>query len=237
MADTLGLDKLQYEIIGNRRRQNSAIFMLEPETGLSMADANGLRKILLNDLGGVAVRAFGLTVETADGSEKATHRYCSVGHVFEDMAELIRNLRKITVKEAPDSFGQSLGVKYVFDSADFEDGGLLLPISAESLQAKNPAVSFANGDSRILALVREASDQYIRLVIRLFFAEGVGFVEADGNRVSGDPIGVIPIESQHSPVVRCAIRDDDGVVRMEIETNGSITPESALRNAFMIMSR
>lgn len=225
---------LPYEQTGEGPSAYTARFRFSSDLGV--ADVNELRRIMLSELGGIAIRAFALKVKVGEKAEETVlHRYCAIGNVREDVAMLIRNLRHIVVKNSTYKPRTVYGEEYSFDSSDFEEGGTELEIDCGKLVVKNPAVRFVNEGQPVMTLVREADDQDVVLTLMLFFDDRPGFTDAKENEVESDSFDVIAIDSQHSPVLRCAFHEDEasGRILAEVETNGAITPEDALKNAFL----
>ena len=224
-----------YDRMGDNPNANPARFRFAADSGLDIANINELRRIMLSDLAGIAIRAFGLKIRVGEKEEVVLHRYCAVDNLREDMATLIRNLRRAVIAGDRYKSGTSDGEEYVFESSDFGVHETELVIDCGKLFEKNPAVRFVDDGHPIMTLVRETNAQNITLRLKLFFDDRPGFVEAKDNKFETDSFDVIPIDAQHSPVTRCAIHEDEttNCVLAEIETNGAIAPEEALNNALM----
>ena len=84
---------LPYEQTGEGPSAYTARFRFSGDLGV--ADVNELRRIMLSELGGIAIRAFALKVKVGEKAEETVlHRYCAIGNVREDVAMLIRNLKR-----------------------------------------------------------------------------------------------------------------------------------------------
>jgi len=233
-AESPDSGNLPYEHMGDGPGANTARFRFKSD--LDIADVNELRRIMLGELGGIAIRAFGIKVNVGGkGEETILHRYCAIDNVREDTATLIRNLRHVVVENARYKPGTAYGEEYVFDASDFDEDETELEVDCGKLVEKNPAVRFVNENQPVMTLVRETCDQDIELTLRLFFDDKPGFQSFEENEYPSDSFDVIPIDAQHSPVIRCAFHKDEAsrCVLAEIETNGAMTPEDALKNAFL----
>ena len=246
-------DSLVYERIGDDPDANPSRFRFRLKDDLGVADSDGLRrnelrlkvnnlrKLMLSRLDGVAVRAFSVSIDVGGKVDTAPHKYYALDNLREDMPSLIRNLRRITLNGARDLQDGDLVLEreIVLDEGLRDEKGnpiMERKISCadfnDALQSKMPSATFVN-DEYIATLVRERGDQEVRLTLRLLLDERTGFVEAGKNREDADPLTVIPIDSQHSPVIRCAMHEDDAAenVIVEIETNGAISPDEAVKEA------
>jgi DNA-directed RNA polymerase subunit alpha len=96
-------------------------------------------------------------------------------------------------------------------------------------------VEILNPDVHIATL-----DKKTKLELYLTIGRGRGYRPAEDNKSADQPIGVIPIDSIFSPVRRVAYnveparvgqRTDYDKLVLDIETNGAIDPQSALREA------
>src|SRR2546425_13342465 len=100
-------------------------------------------------------------------------------------------------------------------------------------------VEILNPDAHIATLEKKA-----KLEMYLTIGRGRGYVSAEGNKSPEQPIGVIPIDSIFSPVRRVAYnveaarvgqRTDFDKLTLDIETDGSLEPQAALRAAAEIL--
>lgn len=100
-------------------------------------------------------------------------------------------------------------------------------------------VEVTNPDAYVATL-----DDGGRLEMRLTIRRGRGYVSADDNKRPGTPLGVIPVDSIFSPVTRVAYsveparvgqRTDYDRLTLEVETNGAVEPDAAVRRAAEIL--
>ena len=193
---------------------------LEPGYGITIG--NALRRVLLSSLEG-----FAITSVRIDGVD---HEFSSLPGVVEDMTDIILNLKQIRFRqqlEDTDSEKVSLDIK---DNTVFKAGDLNEHMQA--FQVLNPDVEICH---------MEASTN---LHIELTIEKGRGYVPSDENKKASDPIGVIAIDSIHTPIknVRYEVSDyrveqktDFEKLTLDIETDGSIHPKDALTEAATIL--
>jgi DNA-directed RNA polymerase subunit alpha len=100
-------------------------------------------------------------------------------------------------------------------------------------------VELLNGDTHIATLEKKT-----KLEMYLTIGRGRGYSPAEENKSPDQPIGVIPIDSIFSPVKRVAYqveaarvgqRTDYDKLTLDIETDGSVAPQAALREAAEIL--
>jgi DNA-directed RNA polymerase subunit alpha len=100
-------------------------------------------------------------------------------------------------------------------------------------------VEILNPDTHIATLEKRA-----KLELYLTIGRGRGYRPAEGNKSPEQPIGVIPIDSIFSPVRRVAYnveaarvgqRTDFDKLTLDIETDGSVDPQAALREAAEVL--
>lgn len=196
---------------GPNRRQ-FAIGPLEPGFGYTIG--NSLRRTLLSSIPGAAV-----TEVRFDG---ALHEFDTLPGVTEDITDIILNLKDlILVVHSRGPVTMRLDAK---GPADVTAGDIR--ISSE-VEIKNPGLHIATLNDKG------------RLGVDITAGRGRGYVSAERNKTS-TAIGVIPVDSIYSPVRRVAFSVEDTRVEqstdydrllLEVETDGSITPEDALASA------
>jgi len=202
-----------YEPAGDNRGR----FIVEPlARGFGYTFGNSLRRVLLSSLEGAAISAVKIV-----GVE---HEFSTVPHVKEDVTDIILNLKGLVflmhgevddhevqlVKEGPGTV----------TAADIQ-----LPANVEVMNPDAYVCSLEDGG---------------RLEMQMTVRRGRGYASSDENKQTETILGVIPIDSIFSPVVRVAYnveparvgqRTDFDKLTLEVETNGSIDPESAVSKA------
>ncbi|MEZ5979832.1 MAG: DNA-directed RNA polymerase subunit alpha [Planctomycetota bacterium] len=194
-------------------------FVVEPfERGFGNTIGNGLRRALLSSIEGTAV--------TSVFIEGAVHEFDSLEGVYEDVTDVILNIKRLRIRmpgDGPITCRITKSGKGAVTGADVECEGDAVVI--------NKDLHIAN-----LTLDRELN---IEMVVK----KGRGYVPAEENRDESLPLGTIPVDSVYSPVhrVRFAVEatrvgkftNYDRLV-MEIWTDGTISPEMALTEAAKI---
>jgi DNA-directed RNA polymerase subunit alpha len=203
------------------RRDNYAKFVIEPlERGFAITLGNALRRVLLSSIPGAAV-----TYVKIDG---VLHEFSTLPGVVEDTTNLLLNLKGLPIK---------------LDSEDPKV--LMLHVSGEREVtaadiAPDADVEILQPDYHIATLTAPNA----RLVMELGVEKHRGYVTADRQRNIEHMIGLIPLDSIFSPIKKVNFSVDDTRVgqnvdydrlTLEIETNGSITPDDALATAAQIL--
>jgi DNA-directed RNA polymerase subunit alpha len=197
--------------------ENRGTFTIEPlDKGFGYTFGNSLRRVLLSSLGGAAIKSVRI--------EGVAHEFSTVPGVKEDVTDIVLNLKDIVVRMHTD--------------ADEVEAPLVATGPGE-VKAKDidlPAgVEILNPDAPIATLEKRT-----KLEMYLTIGRGRGYSPAEDNKSEEQPIGVIPIDSIFSPIRRTAYavdsarvgqRTDFDKLSLEIETDGSIEPASALREA------
>lgn len=193
---------------------------LEPGYGTTIG--NALRRVLLSSLEGYAI-----TSVQIDGVD---HEFSSIPGVVEDMTDIILRLKQIRFRrqlEDTDSEKLSFTVKgqTVLKAGDLNS-------NLNSFQVLNPELEICH------------MEPTTELHITLCIDKGRGYVPADENKRATDPIGVIAIDSIHTPIKKVMYAVDDYRVEQrtdyekltfDIETDGSIHPKEALKEAATIL--
>src|ERR1700747_299731 len=197
--------------------ENRGSFTIEPlDRGFGYTFGNSLRRVLLSSLSGAAV--------TSVRIEGGAHEVSTIRGVKEDVTDIVLNLKGVVCRlhsgateiEAP---------LVVAGPGDNTAKAFALPSGVEIL----------NPDAHIATLEKKT-----KLEVYLTIGRGRGYRPAEENKSADQPIGVIPIDSIFSPVRRVAYaveqarvgqRTDYDKLTLDIETDGSIEPQGALREA------
>jgi DNA-directed RNA polymerase subunit alpha len=204
---------------GKDSRKHS-IFTIEPlETGFGMTLGNSLRRILLSSLQGAAVTRIKI--------EGVLHEFSSIPGVLEDVTDIILNLKTLAVRSHAE------GEKTV--TLRYKGAG---EVTASDIEATHD-IEFIDPDHHI-ATLNETAD----LVMELTIGTGKGYVPASHQLSDDNEIGVILMDAIYSPVRRVSFKVDDARVgqvtdydklTLEVETNGTVSPEDALAYAARIL--
>jgi DNA-directed RNA polymerase subunit alpha len=197
---------------------------LEPlERGFGHTLGNALRRILLSSMPGCAV-----TEVEIDG---VLHEYSSKEGVQEDIIEILLNLKGLAVILE----GKNEAVLTVTKSGEG-------PVTAADIQHDGD-VTITNPDHVICTLTGEGS-----VSMRIKVEMGRGYVPASARRDAEDEdraIGRLLVDASFSPVVRIAYDVDSARVEqrtdldklvLDMETNGTLDPEEAIRRASTILA-
>ncbi len=195
-------------------------FVMEPlERGYAITLGNSMRRVLLSTLPGAAV-----TSVKIDG---VVHEFSTIEGVKEDVTEIILNIKELIVKLYAE------GTKTVYIDAVGPCN-----VTGESIKADSE-VEILNKDQHIATLGDGA-----KLNIEMTVSKGRGYVPAEGNKPATNIIGVIPIDSIYSPVVKCNPVFDDtrvgsavdkGRLTLEVWTDGSMGANEAVSLAAKIL--
>jgi DNA-directed RNA polymerase subunit alpha len=196
---------------------NRGTFTIEPlDRGFGYTFGNSLRRVLLSSLSGAAV--------TSVRIEGVAHEFSTIQGVKEDVTDVVLNLKGIVCKMHSDATEVEAPL-VVTGPGDITAKDIDLPAGVEIL---NPDVHVATLDKKT------------KLELYLTIGRGRGYRPAEENKTADQPIGVIPIDSIFSPVRRVAYaveqarvgqRTDFDKLTLDIETDGSIDPHAALREA------
>lgn len=197
-------------------------FSAEPfERGFGVTVGNSLRRILLSSLEGSAV--------TRVKIQGVQHEISTIPGVVEDVTDIILNVKSLVVKNSSE---QAKTIRI-----DRHERGVVTAaniITDESVQIINP--------EHILATLTDD----VPFVMEMTVENGRGYRTADENSGPEREIGVIPVDSSFSPVVRVKYDIEDTRVGqrtnydklvMEIWTNGTVTPQLALVEGAKILRK
>jgi len=196
---------------------NRGSFVIEPlDRGFGYTFGNSLRRVLLSSLAGAAV--------TSVRIEGVAHEFSTISGVKEDVTDIVLNLKGIVCRMHSDA-SEIEAALVATGPGDITAADIDLPSGVEIL---NPEVHIATLDKKS------------RLELYLTIGRGRGYRQAEDNKSPDQPIGVIPIDSIFSPVRRVAYaveqarvgqRTDFDKLTLDIETDGSVDPQAALREA------
>jgi DNA-directed RNA polymerase subunit alpha len=193
---------------------------LEPGYGITVG--NALRRILLSSLEGFAITS--IHIEGVD------HEFSSIEGVVQDVTEIILNLKQVRFKrQIEDSDSETVNFT-ISNQTKFTAGDIGKATSSFQV---------LNTDLLICEL-----DKKVKLNIELTINKGRGYVPSDENKSEDAKIGTIAIDSIYTPIknVKYTIEDyrveqrtDYEKLVFEIDTDGSIDPKTALKEAARIL--
>jgi DNA-directed RNA polymerase subunit alpha len=217
MTTDFQVPRITSEKVDDRR----GTFTIEPlDKGFGYTFGNSLRRVLLSSLGGAAI--------TSVRIEGVAHEFSTVAGVKEDVTDIILNLKDLVVRMHTD--------------ADEVEAPLVATGPGE-VKAKDidlpSGVEILNPEAPIATLEKKT-----KLEVYLTIGRGRGYSPAEENKSDEQPIGVIPIDSIFSPIRRASYsvaaarvgqRTDFDKLTLDLETDGSIEPAAALREASEIL--
>ncbi len=193
---------------------------LEPGYGITVG--NALRRILLSSLEG-----FAITTVKIEGID---HEFSTITGVMEDVTEIILNLKQVRFKRIVDDVDHEKVVIKISGQDVFKAGSLNNALS--SFEVLNPE----------LVILRMEPD--VKLQVELTISKGRGYVPAEENQPADSEFGLIAIDSIFTPVrnvkysvenFRVEQKTDYEKLLLEIDTDGSIHPKEALKEAAKIL--
>jgi DNA-directed RNA polymerase subunit alpha len=195
-------------------------FVIEPlERGFGLTLGNALRRVLISSLQGAAITAVRI-----DG---VLHEFSTLPGVIEDVTEIILNLKQVRLKLHGD--GPKKGTFEARGKSEVRAGDLVVDADIVVL----------NPDLHIATLNKDGD---LRMEVEI--DGGRGYVSADQHSQTDRPIGVIPIDSVFSPVIKCNYnvettrlgqRIDYDRLAIEVWTDASILPSDAVAVAAKIL--
>ncbi len=212
------------KIVMQKATDYSGLFEFRPlEPGFGVTIGNALRRVLLSSLEGYAISSIKI-----DGVE---HEFSTIKGVMEDMTEIILNLKQVRLKNEVDETVEeekifiSLKDKEVFKAGDIEK-------HTNVFRVMNP-------DLVICRMEGSA-----KLEIELTVTKGRGYVPAEENKPKDDQLSVVAIDAIYTPIknvrynvenTRVEQKTDYEKLIIEVDTDGTIHPEEAIKEASKIL--
>lgn len=214
------IEKPKIEIVEISEDNRYGKFVCEPlERGYGTTLGNSLRRILLSSLPGAAITSIRI-----DG---VLHEFSTIPGVRDDVTNIILNLKSLCFKMLSDE------PKVLRIDVEGEREATAADIIPDA------DIEILNPELHIATLNKEGS-----LHMEMTVERGRGYVSADKNKKPDHVIGIIPIDSIFSPVLRVNYTVSDTRVGnatdydklvLEIWTDGSIRPEEAVSKAASIL--
>ena len=214
MPESIELDESTYSNTQGR-------FIVQPlEKGYGVTIGNTFRRVLLSSLPGAAIVMIRI--------DKVQHEFSTIPGVVEDVADIVLNLKEVRLKllnKKPEKVILELKGPMTLKAGDIQK-------NTNDFEVLNP--------ERHIATLNEDADFKMELRI----SRGRGYVPAEENKIVDQPIGSIPIDAIFTPVrnvqfkvenTRVGQRTDYERLILEIDTDGSITPDDALTYAGKIL--
>jgi DNA-directed RNA polymerase subunit alpha len=191
------------------------------EKGYGVTIGNALRRILLSSLEGYAITAIRIP--------SVLHEFSTIEGVMEDVSEIILNLKMVRFKKVSEVVDDKITVS--ISGKDSFMAGEINNFST-SFEVLNPDLVICHLDTSV------------NFEIELTIQKGRGYVPADENKPADQVFGQIAIDAIYTPIknVRYSIENtrveqktDYERLLIDIQTDGSIHPEDALKGAANIL--
>lgn len=189
--------------------------------GYGVTVGNALRRVLYSSLPGAAITKFRV--------KGVGHEFTTIPGVVEDMVEIGLNLKQVRFRFYADE-PQTLTLKVKGEKK----------VTAGDIKG-NAQVEIQNPESHIATLTSKTAELDMELVIE----KGLGYEPVEVQTKERLPIGMIALDAVYSPIVnvnfrienmRVGERTDYNKVRLTIETDGTLSPSSALHKAVNILA-
>jgi len=203
------------------QKQNRGVFVLEGlYPGYGVTIGNSLRRVLLSSLEGAAI--------TQVKIKGVTHEFSTLPGVLEDVVSILLNLKQARFRlygEEPQKAALKQKGAGEVTCADFE-----LPASLELVTKDLP----------IAHLTAKSAELEIEIQVE----KGIGYVPAEERKREKQEIGSITLDAIFTPIkrvsskvenMRVGDRTDFNRVTLEIETDGTLSPEEAFLQATEIL--
>jgi DNA-directed RNA polymerase subunit alpha len=202
------------------------VFEFKPlEPGFGQTIGNSLRRVLLSSLEGYAI--------TAVRFAGVDHEFSTIKGVVEDVVDIVLNLKQIRLKPLAVSEDTSVEEK-LYVTISGKD-----TFVAGDIEASTNVFKIMNPDLYICSL-----EPNVTLEMEFTVNHGRGYVPADDSMSKDAPIGVIPMDAIYTPIKKVAYRVENTRVgqltdyeklTIDLQTDGTIHPEEAIKEASRIM--
>ena len=193
---------------------------LEPGYGITVG--NALRRILLSSLEGYAISNIKI--------DSVEHEFSTITGVIEDLTEIILNLKQVRFKKQIDDVNDEKVAVTITGQDDFKAGDLQRFLSG--FKVLNPELVICH------------MEPDVKLQMEVTITKGRGYVPADENKPAEAEFGLVAIDTIYTPIknvrfkvenYRVEQKTDYEKLVVEIETDGSIHPKEALKEAAKIL--
>jgi DNA-directed RNA polymerase subunit alpha len=200
-----------------KNEDSKAVFEIDSlYPGYGVTIGNSLRRVLFSSLEGAAVTQMKI--------KGISHEFSTIPGVQEDVVTLMLNLKKLRFRLFSDE--PQMGKLHLKGEKDAKGSDFELPSQVE----------LVNKNCHIASLTAKSSDLEIEITVE----KGVGYSPREGRKKDKLEIGVIPLDAIFTPIkkvsfkvenMRVGERTDFDKLSLEIETDGTITPEVAFSKA------
>ena len=213
--------QLPDKIVMEKADDFHGIFTFSPlQPGYGLTIGNAVRRVLLSSLEGYAVT--GIKIPGIQ------HEFSTIDGIVEDVSEIILNLKTIRFKPTNDSPEKSVVVS-------FDKKGVM---TGADISKATSSFEVLNPDQEICSVSKK-----IKFSIELRVEKGRGYVSSEENSSSSD-VDFISIDSVFTPIInvkysientRVEQKTDFEKLILDIQTDGSIHPEDALKGSAQLL--
>jgi len=204
-----------------KKGENRALFEIENcYPGYGMTLGNAFRRALLSSLPGAAVTS--VKIKGVD------HEFSTMPHVLEDVIQIILNLKQVRFKL-------------------YSDGPVVLSLKAKGEKKVKASDIKASSDVEVInkdTHIATLTDKKAEIEIEIEVDRGLGYMPVEQRKKEKLTIGSIAVDAIFSPIkrvnyeienMRVGDRTDFNRLQIDIETDGSISPEDAFEKAARIL--
>lgn len=211
------------KVVMNHANETFGQFEFRPlEPGYGITIGNALRRVLLNSLEGHAIT----TIKIAG----IDHEFSTIKGVVEDVTEIILNLKQVRFKKQIEGTDSEKVTVTINGKNQFTAGDIARHTSA--FQVLNPDHVICN------------MEPTVKMQLDITIDKGRGYRPSEENKSNSLPISTVAIDSIFTPIknvkyfienFRVEQKTDFEKLIMEIQTDGSIHPKEALKEAAEIL--
>lgn len=211
------------KVIMNEADDFRGLFEFRPlQQGYGVTIGNALRRVLLSSLEGYAITSLKI--------QGVSQEFSSIPGVMEDVIDIVLNLKQIRFKNKVENNNAEKATIVISGQETFKAGDM------------NRFLNFfqvLNTEQLICRM-----DPSVILTMDITIDKGRGYVPAEDNRTLHEGIDVIALDSIHTPIknvkyviepYRVEQKTDFEKLIIEVETDGSIHPKEALKEAAKIL--
>ena len=214
--------QLPDKIVMEKADDFHGIFTFSPlQPGYGLTIGNAVRRVLLSSLEGYAVT--GIKIPGIQ------HEFSTIDGIVEDVSEIILNLKNLRLKASVENPEKKLTV--TFDKKGTMTGA--------DIGNNNSSFEVLNPEQEICTLSKK-----VKFKIELIVEKGRGYVTSEENKSSSSDVGYISIDSVFTPIInvkysventRVEQKTDFEKLILDIQTDGSIHPEDALKGSAQLL--
>nr|AUG32553.1 DNA-directed RNA polymerase alpha subunit [Paulinella longichromatophora] len=206
------IDRIEYKIA--KDRSQSGVFLIGPlARGQAITLGNALRRVLMGSLEGTAITALRIA--------GVSHEYATMPGVREDVLDIMLNCKKVSINSRNQEL--EIGRLAITGPANITAADFQFSSQVQVIDGNSPIATIAEGYS---------------IEMEVHVERGVGYRPVDRHTEDTSAIDLLRIDAVFMPVRRVNYTVDETAVgeggspgerlRLEIQTNGSMTPEDAM---------